>query len=128
MLVADEEGAYVADLKGRKVQLPVGSSDAALARLYDKDAKAPQFDAFTAGQCFLHRMKESVHGLFRFQFRDAGFVGKTVDDIKFNHGLASNCNDRSWTIREENSSLNRVSWMIESGDDNCQAFVWMVIV
>ena len=31
-------------------------------------------------------MKERVHGLFRFQFRDAGFVGKTVDDIKFNHG------------------------------------------
>src|SRR5437764_8802367 len=62
------------------------ASDTALARLYDKDDKAPQFDAFTAGQCFLHRMKESVHGLFRFQFRDAGFVGKTVDDIKFNHG------------------------------------------
>ena len=27
----DEDGAYVADLSGRKVQLPVGSSDAALA-------------------------------------------------------------------------------------------------
>lgn len=27
----DGDGAYVADLKGRKVQLPVGSSDAALA-------------------------------------------------------------------------------------------------
>src|SRR5436853_7499329 len=62
------------------------ASDTALARLYDKDAKAPQLDAFTTGQCFLHRMKERVHGLFRFQFRDAGFVGKTVDDIKFNHG------------------------------------------
>src|SRR6202042_1350250 len=27
----DEDGAYIADLSGRKVQLPVGSSDAALA-------------------------------------------------------------------------------------------------
>src|SRR5437588_9420356 len=61
------------------------AADAPLARLYDKDAKAPQLDAFTAGQRFLHRMKERVHGLFRFQFRDACFVGKTVDDIKFNH-------------------------------------------
>src|SRR5258705_8671704 len=26
----DEDGAYVADLSGRKIQLPVGSSDAAL--------------------------------------------------------------------------------------------------
>src|SRR5438132_14417349 len=63
------------------------ASDTALARLYDKDAKTPQLDAFTAGQRLLHRMKERVHGLLRFQFRDAGFVGKTVDDIKFNHGL-----------------------------------------
>src|SRR5438034_2414453 len=62
------------------------ASDAALSRLYNKDAKASQLDTFTAGQRFLHRMKECVHGLFRFQFRDAGFVGKTVDDIKFNHG------------------------------------------
>ena len=61
------------------------SSDTALARLYDKDAKTPQLDAFTAGQRFLHRMKERVYGLFRLQFRDAGFVGKTIDDIKFNH-------------------------------------------
>src|SRR6266446_7758862 len=61
------------------------ASDTALARLYDKDAKASQFDAFTAGQRFLHRMKERVYGLFRLQFRDAGFVGKTIDDIKFNH-------------------------------------------
>src|SRR5712691_3234688 len=27
----DEDGAYVADINGRKIQLPVGSSDAALA-------------------------------------------------------------------------------------------------
>src|SRR5207244_12378799 len=94
------------------------ASNAALARLYDKDAKASQLDTFTAGQRFLHRMKECVHGLFRFQFRDAGFVGKTVDDIKFNHGPGLQL-WRSWlTIREEKSSLNRASWMVEGGEDS----------
>jgi hypothetical protein len=32
----DEDGAYVADLRGRKVQLPVGSSDVALAPYVDR--------------------------------------------------------------------------------------------
>jgi len=31
-------------------------------------------------------MKQCVNGLFGFQFGNAGLVGETVDDIKFNQG------------------------------------------
>src|SRR5258705_10353166 len=44
----DEDGAYVADLSGRKVELPVGSSDAALAPYHVDRSKLFVIERFDA--------------------------------------------------------------------------------
>jgi len=65
--------------------------DAALARLNYENAKTTQLNPIASRQCFLHRMKQRIDGLFGLQFRNAGLVGETIDNIQFDHerGLRS---------------------------------------
>lgn len=95
---------------------------AALARFDDKDPKAAEFNAVPARQRFLHRMKQCVNGLFGFQLGDAGLLGETVDDIKFDHGrdLRFGCLIR-WRLSLENSACLRVGMIVSRAND-CQAW------
>jgi len=59
--------------------------DTALAWLHDEYAKAAQFDPIATRQRVLHRTEERFNRLFGFQLWNSRLVGKSVDDIEFNH-------------------------------------------
>jgi len=61
------------------------ASDAALARLYNEDAKAAQLDPIASRQRVLHRIEERFNRLFGFQLWNSRLIGKSVDDIEFDH-------------------------------------------
>jgi len=61
------------------------AADAAFAWLDDENAKATQLDPVAAREGVLHRIEERLDCLFGFQLRNAGLVGKAIDDIEFDH-------------------------------------------
>ena len=61
------------------------ASDASLAGLHDEDAKAAQLDPIASRQRVFHRIEERFNRLFCFQLWNSSLIGKSVDDIEFDH-------------------------------------------
>jgi hypothetical protein len=79
--------------------------DPAFAWLNDENAKPPQLDSIAAREGVLHRIEERLDCLFSFQLRDAGLVGKAIDDIEFDHGNVASGSD------EHSLAFNLESWL-----------------
>ena len=76
------------------------AADAAFAWLDDENAKPPQLDPIAAREGVLHRIEERLDCLLGFQLRNAGLVGKAIDDIEFDHGnVASGSGEHSLVLQ-----------------------------
>ena len=85
ILQGDEDGAYVADLTGRTIELPVGSSDAALAPYHVDRSKLFVIERFDAvEEVDAARIARSIE-YTRFPYVDTP-KGK-VDDLNEEEGL-----------------------------------------
>jgi len=99
------------------------ATDAAFAWLDDENAKAPQLDPIAARKGVLHRIEERLDCLFGFQLRDAGLVGKAIDDIEFDHGnVASGSGEHSLVFSVWKARFDLCVAMIERRANNCQGF------
>jgi len=61
------------------------ASDAAFARLNDKNAESAQLDATTGGESLLHCLEQRIDDLFSLLLWHAGAVGDHVDYVQFDH-------------------------------------------
>jgi hypothetical protein len=96
----DEDGAYIADLSGRKVQLPVGSSDAALAPYHVDRSKL-----------FIIERLDSVEEV------DAARIARAVEYTRFPY--ANKSNEEVDDLNEEEGLLLRAADLIgQLGDPN----------
>jgi len=96
--------------------------DPAFAWFNDENAKAPQLDSIAAREGVLHRIEERLDCLFSFQLRNAGLVGKAIDDIEFDHGnVASGSDEHSLAFNFGKLSSDLCLAMIERRANNCQA-------
>ena len=81
----DEDGAYVADISGRKIQLPVGSSDAALAPYHVDRSKLFVIERFDAvEEVDAARIARAIE-YTRFPY--AATPKEEVDDLNEEEGL-----------------------------------------
>jgi len=81
----DEDGVYVADLSGRKVQLPVGSSDAALAPYHVDRSKLFVFERLdSVEEVDAARIARAIE-YTRFPYADA--PKGDIDDLNEEEGL-----------------------------------------
>jgi hypothetical protein len=81
----DEDGVYVADLSGRKVQLPVGSSDAALAPYHVDRSKLFVFERFdSVEEVDAARIARAIE-YTRFPYADT--PKGDIDDLNEEEGL-----------------------------------------
>ena len=81
----DEDGAYVADISGRKIHLPVGSSDAALAPYHVDRSKLFVIERFDAvEEVDAQRIARAIE-YTRFPY--ATTPGDAVDDLNEEEGL-----------------------------------------
>jgi hypothetical protein len=95
----DDESAYVADLSGRKVQLPVGSSDAALAPYHVDRSKL-----------FVMERLDSVEEV------DAARIARAIEYTRFPYATTPREND---DLNEEEGLLLRAADLIgQLGDPN----------
>jgi hypothetical protein len=95
----DEDGAYVADLTGRKIELPVGSSDAALAPYHVDRSKL-----FVTGR--LDDVEEV----------DAARIARAIEYTRFPYATTPKDND---DLNEEEGLLLRAADLIgQLGDPN----------
>jgi hypothetical protein len=96
----DEDDAYVADLKGRKVQLPVGSSDAALAPYHVDRSKL-----------FVIERLDSVEEI------DAGRIARAIEYTRFPY--VDTQKEEIDDLNEEEGLLLRAADLIgQLGDPN----------
>jgi hypothetical protein len=96
----DEDGAYIADLSGRKVQLPVGSSDAALAPYHVDRSKL-----------FVIERLDSVEEV------DAARIARAIEYTRFPY--ADTPNGEVDDLNEEEGLLLRAADLIgQLGDPN----------
>jgi hypothetical protein len=96
----DEDGAYIADLSGRKVQLPVGSSDAALAPYHVDRSKL-----------FVIERLDSVEEV------DAARIARAIEYTRFPY--ANTPNGEVDDLNEEEGLLLRAADLIgQLGDPN----------
>src|SRR3954449_3344539 len=63
------------------------TTDAPLAGLDHKNAKASELDTLAARQGLFHRMKKSINSLLGLHFGNARAVSHTVNDIEFDHAF-----------------------------------------
>src|ERR1043165_3863661 len=61
------------------------AADAALARLYLKDAESPKLDAFAALHGHSHRVEHRVDGYLGFDLGNVGDFRNFVDDVDLDH-------------------------------------------
>ena len=96
----DEDGAYVADISGRKVELPVGSSDAALAPYHVDRSKLFVIERFDA--------VEEV---------DAARIARAIEYTRFPYAATSG--NEGDDLNEEEGLLLRAADLIgQLGDPN----------
>jgi hypothetical protein len=96
----DEDGAYIADLSGRKVQLPVGSSDAALAPYHVDRSKL-----------FVIERLDSVEEV------DAARIARAIEYTRFPY--ANKSDGEGDDLNEEEGLLLRAADLIgQLGDPN----------
>jgi len=62
------------------------SPNATFARFDHEHAKPAQLDPVAPRQRVFHRMKQGIDGLLGLKLGNAGAIGKTIDDIEFDHG------------------------------------------
>jgi len=93
----DEDGAYVADLSGRKIELPVGSSDAALAPYHVDRSKL-----FVA-----ERLDDA-------EVVDAGRIARAIEYTRFPYASSSNDD----LVEEEGLLLRAADLIGQLGDPN----------
>jgi hypothetical protein len=94
----DEDGAYVADLSGRKIELPVGSSDAALAPYHVDRSKL-----------FVIERLDAVEEV------DAARIARAIEYTRFPYTSSSNDDD---LIEEEGLLLRAADLIGQLGDPN----------
>lgn len=98
----DEDGAYVADISGRKVELPVGSSDAALAPYHVDRSKLFVIERFDA--------VEEV---------DAARIARAIEYTRFPYATTPNDSSGGDDLNEEEGLLLRAADLIgQLGDPN----------